>query len=66
MDKMERIAQMLKDNKDIKEEEVRDILNKEFGFNFYEKDTKDEMISAFFAMYKDATNVADEVAYGNI
>lgn len=50
----------------IKKDDLRVILNEQFGFRFNNKATRTEMVETFMAMYKDSLNIADEVAYGNI
>lgn len=69
---MEALVKRLTENKKvqdvgyIKKDELRVILNEQFGFGFNNKATRTEMANAFMAMYKDSLRVADEIAYGNI
>ena len=70
--RMEELAEILRNNQKtsdagfIKRDDLRPILNKEFNMGFKADSTRKEMVAAFFAMYKDAINVADEIAYGNM
>ena len=58
--------QKVQDTGYIKKDNLRVILNEQFGFGFNNKATRIEMVEAFMAMYKDSLRVADEIAYGNI
>lgn len=68
---MEALVKRLTENKKvqdagyIKKDDLRVILNEQFGFNFNNRSTRTEMTDAFMAMYKDSLRVEDEVAYGN-
>lgn len=71
MKRMEELMEQLKNNQKvqdagyIKKDKLRAILNDEFQMGFNKKATRDEMVQALVAMYKDSIRIADEVAYGN-
>lgn len=69
---LEELVQVLKDNQKvqdaeyIKKDDLKVILNEQFGFSFNNKATRTEMVDTVMAMYKDSLRVADEIAYGNV
>lgn len=69
---LEELVQVLKDNQKvqdteyIKKDDLKVILNEQFGFSFNNKATRTEMVDTVMAMYKDSLKVADEIAYGNV
>lgn len=68
---LKELVQVLKDNQKvqdaeyIKKDDLKVILNEQFGFSFNNKATRTEMADTVMAMYKDSLRVADEIAYGN-
>lgn len=72
MKRMEELMEQLTNNTKIqdagylKKDALKTILNDEFNMNFNKKATRDEMVKAFMAMYKDSIRVADEISYGNV
>jgi hypothetical protein len=71
MKRLEELVAQLRDNQKvqdagyIKKDDLKDILNNEFKMGFNKKATREEMVTAVMAMYKDSIRIADEVAYGN-
>ena len=69
---LEELVQVLDDNQKvqdaeyIKRDDLKVILNEQFGFSFNNKVTRTEMVDTVMAMYKNSLRVADEIAYGNI
>ena len=72
MKRMEELMAQLTNNTKVqdagylKKDALKVILNDEFNMNFNKKATRDEMVKAFMAMYKDSIRVADEISYGNV
>lgn len=69
---LEELVQVLTDNQKvqdaeyIKKDNLKVILNEQFGLSFSNKNTRTEMVDTVMAMYKDSSRVADEIAYGNV
>lgn len=69
---LEELVQVLTDNQKvqdaeyIKKDNLKVILNEQFGLSFSNKNTRTEMVDTVMAMYKDSLRVADEIAYGNV
>ena len=69
---LEELVQVLTDNQKvqdaeyIKKDNLKVILNEQFGLSFSNKNTRTEMVDIVMAMYKDSLRVADEIAYGNV